>query len=614
MPNVQQAKLPIEPAFTTLFKLFTDTTSFCVPNYQRMYAWKCVPEISSFWDDVHYCTEQRSQNQRPYLHFFGQMISCYKGHTTTNLEQLDIIDGQQRITTLSLLCVAVAKRLKEIIDDATAKKSIRDMAKSLYSNIINRVIFHTAFATTTIRLKLQRSDENFYQLLVTANINNAADSTDPKTASQKNLKKALYYLIDKLSALGFDNKGFVSFTGKLIEALSEDCMVILLRVEKKIGLQHIFTTVNDRGLSLTTGELLKAKSMEVLDGYDAIQNEAEDIWNTILGDDSQKTERYLEYYYASMMGHYNEKSKLYDKYLNDIFPVCKKRKIIQAEADSFLELLKQLKSSIEILAKLDKGEWPYPITDASPCLWKRNRLKILTAEIKCKSVVAIFLSSFIHLSEAEFAKIVALAELNFFNTVLINSPSRYSKYTEVVYKEAKAIRDSAARYSSGTLKQAFFDFRRNERYDSEFITKLKGTQYKKEASNTTTRYFLYMMELFYNAFDNANYTAPDDAFSMDFGALSTEHIYSQSLQPLNQIPALEVAKNNIGNLCPIGKKKNSRWGDKPFSVKKTKYAEAGYRITRYLSTLADWNKAEHDKLEAKYVAIAQKLFIDNLGI
>ena len=603
----------IHPTNTTLYNLFADTTSFCIPNYQRSYAWE-PHNIEMFWEDIFYCATQRFEKQTPYKHFFGQMLLYRKERTATNLERYEVIDGQQRITTFSLLCIAIAKKLKSIISEPGATKKIKESANRIYSEIYNKIVYYTVYSPPVIRLQLQRSDEVFFQALVAAIINNSADGTIPATVSQRLFKNALYMFIEKLDSLGYNSLKFIEFAEALTKSASEDCLLIGLTVEKKIGLQHVFTTVNDRGLVLTTGELLKAKTIETLNGFDELQNEAEDIWNTILGDDSLRAERYLEYYFISLKGTLDSKKSLYNQFVKDIFTICQKRKIVTSEANAFLEQIRKLKSGIEVIAKLDKGEWPYVISANSPCLWRRNRLKILTTELKCKSVIALFLASYIHLDEDRFYKIVALSELNYFNTISVNSPNRYSKFTDMVYKEAKAICDRGAAYATTNFKDAFVSFRAREHYDDNFERKINEIEYKKSKSNTTTRYFLYMMELYYSSFNSTGYVEPDDAINIDFTTLSTEHIYSAELPLAEQNADLELHKNRIGNLCPLGKKYNSRLGNKTFAQKKSKYLAAGYKTTNYIATLPDWTKAEYDRLSSKYLHMARELFVENKGL
>ena len=76
---------------------------FIIPVYQRNYSWK-VENCRQLYDDlVKLCVNGRS------MHFFGSLVSVYNGAS----EEFLIIDGQQRVTTISLLLLAIHNILKE---------------------------------------------------------------------------------------------------------------------------------------------------------------------------------------------------------------------------------------------------------------------------------------------------------------------------------------------------------------------------------------------------------------------------------------------------------------------------------------------------------------------
>lgn len=76
---------------------------FIIPVYQRNYSWK-VDNCRQLYDDL----VKLSINQRN-MHFFGSLVSVYNGAS----EEFLIIDGQQRVTTISLLLLAIHNILKE---------------------------------------------------------------------------------------------------------------------------------------------------------------------------------------------------------------------------------------------------------------------------------------------------------------------------------------------------------------------------------------------------------------------------------------------------------------------------------------------------------------------
>lgn len=108
-----------------LLALLKVSTQFVVPIYQRVYSWQ-EPECSQLWSDI----LRAGQNDKLGAHFTGSIVYVAKDEgTNTSAEPDLIIDGQQRVTTVTLLLSALAARLeslpegdREPIDEFSPKK------------------------------------------------------------------------------------------------------------------------------------------------------------------------------------------------------------------------------------------------------------------------------------------------------------------------------------------------------------------------------------------------------------------------------------------------------------------------------------------------------------
>ena len=78
---------------------------FEIPNYQRSYVWE-KDEITAFLKDITYCFEQNSAGQA-YDHFFGQMVFREVTKDRADRTILEVVDGQQRLTTITLIVAAI---------------------------------------------------------------------------------------------------------------------------------------------------------------------------------------------------------------------------------------------------------------------------------------------------------------------------------------------------------------------------------------------------------------------------------------------------------------------------------------------------------------------------
>ena len=96
-----------------LLELLKKSTQFIVPIYQRVYSWG-EPECRQLWDDVVRAGERADLAN----HFTGSIVYIEKDQGTTTATEPDlIIDGQQRVTTVTLLLAALAEHLDTLPDD-----------------------------------------------------------------------------------------------------------------------------------------------------------------------------------------------------------------------------------------------------------------------------------------------------------------------------------------------------------------------------------------------------------------------------------------------------------------------------------------------------------------
>ncbi|GHR98233.1 hypothetical protein VN1161_07910 [Helicobacter pylori] len=125
---------------TTLLEFFkqTQTNQFVIPIYQRLYSWK-KEQCEQLWDDI----IKIGGNDKMNGHFIGSILYVLDGNTPSS--PLLIIDGQQRLTTITLLFIALRNRSS---DEVKRKKW--------------RVILSTAVMTA-----IRNSDSSYQSLIKT---------------------------------------------------------------------------------------------------------------------------------------------------------------------------------------------------------------------------------------------------------------------------------------------------------------------------------------------------------------------------------------------------------------------------------------------------------------
>ncbi|MGL2659449.1 DUF262 domain-containing protein [Helicobacter pylori] len=209
---------------TTIKEIFQEE-GYSIPNYQRDYAWK----DKNFWDLWEDLEEAIEYNKKGHRHFIGTMVVA-KNEDNKNL--YDIIDGQQRTTTIFMLLHVLANKQNE--------KDKQETRKYLYQK-------------GELKLEVAPQNQSFFKTLLEAaekgNISHCEKDAD--TEGKQNLFEVLKAILDKVSKLSEEG------VNERLEALLE---MVLMRFEEPDPGRAIrtFQSVNDRGVPLLLLDKLKS--------------------------------------------------------------------------------------------------------------------------------------------------------------------------------------------------------------------------------------------------------------------------------------------------------------------------------------------------------------------
>lgn len=209
---------------TTIKEIFLEE-GYSIPNYQRDYAWK-EKNFKDLWEDLEEAIEYNKKGQG---HFIGTMVVA---NNEDNKKLYDIIDGQQRTTTIFMLLHVLANKQNE--------KDKQETRKYLYQK-------------GELKLEVAPQNQSFFKVLLEAaekgNISHCEKDAD--TEGKQNLFEVLKAILDKVSKL---NKEEVN---ERLEALLE---MVLMRLEEPDPGRAIrtFQSVNDRGVPLLLLDKLKS--------------------------------------------------------------------------------------------------------------------------------------------------------------------------------------------------------------------------------------------------------------------------------------------------------------------------------------------------------------------
>lgn len=210
---------------------------FLIPEYQRPYAWTDDQILTLFEDLVEY-----TNNQNESSYFLG----CIVSFSNENKEQ-EIIDGQQRITTLFLLLRAIHRKLQKMSDSKEKDNFIRQIEPAIWK--IDELTSVADYSSVLIESKVLEVEYN--QIL--ENILKTGEVEDKSKDRYSLNYKLLIKLLDEYA--NNEPLNFYRFTNNVLNKT----IILPIKADTQETALTIFSTLNDRGLPLSDADIFKAK-------------------------------------------------------------------------------------------------------------------------------------------------------------------------------------------------------------------------------------------------------------------------------------------------------------------------------------------------------------------
>lgn len=238
-----------------LHSFFLGSNQFIIPFFQRAYVWKSE-NWEELWENICHELEQLKEHKSS-EHFIGTIIIKQADSEKLGALLYDLIDGQQRLTTVCLL-------LRVIHDGAEDEK--------LKAWIYNLLVFTDSYGDQNIRIIHSKNDKQYFSRIILSNNNNV----DLPADANSNVVRAYEFFKTKL-AKDIHQDHFRDIVTIVLERLP----VIHMALSKNDDVQQIFDTINSLGVKLTTGELLK----NFLFAPKKLQDYYQEYWESVFEDD-----------------------------------------------------------------------------------------------------------------------------------------------------------------------------------------------------------------------------------------------------------------------------------------------------------------------------------------
>ncbi|EAH8640332.1 DUF262 domain-containing protein, partial [Campylobacter coli] len=318
----------------TLNDLFSKDRTYSVPKYQRNYSWD-EDQWEDLWSDI------EDLEKSNYPHFMGSIVL----QETKDVKNIDIIDGQQRLSTLSIFIAAVIVYIDDLV-----KKDKDKINNEKRKEIFNKKYLGYESSTTlkiVPKLTLNKTNNNFFTTYI---INqNIPDKPTLADADKSNLllHKAFDFFQKKIKEKFQEEDG--KKIAEYVEMIGEQLKFIVIIVQNELDAYVLFQTLNARGAELTAADLLKNYFLSLLKNDSEALEQANSIWEDI--NNKISTEKIPDFLRSVV----NFQTDLVTK--NRLFKEVRKNIKTSEEAFSFISKLHNLSSLYLALQNSNHNSW-----------------------------------------------------------------------------------------------------------------------------------------------------------------------------------------------------------------------------------------------------------------
>lgn len=541
----------------TFRKLIGNGLTYRIPPFQRDYSWG-VEEWEDLWRDLADVLADGSSGG----HYMGYLVL-----QSTDDKQFDVIDGQQRLTTISILVLAVLKSLQRRIEAGDNPDENRRRAEQLRNSYVGFLDPVTLVARP--KLTLNRNNDGYWKshLVPLGSLPQRGIR-----ASEALLRRAFEYFDAKVTERCRFAKDAGRELAEFLENTVDRLFFTVVTVTDELNAYRVFETLNARGVRLSATDLLKNWLFSLLDGAAASSHELADLadrWEALVGRlGGENFSEYLRVQWNSRHPATREGS---------LFKTI--RGEVRDRAAAF-QLLRELEEDLDHYLALrlpETSHWPDALREPA------QRLKLFAVS----RPAAMLIAARRRFDDREFARILQASVVV---SLRYNVICGFS-----TGEQERAYNDIALRIARGSLTNAdaVLDALRpiypsDEAFRAAFAEKSLRTTQSRNAR--IVRFLLCAIER------HVTGTPELDEDSTSFGI---EHILPQNpggnwpeFAPLE----IEACVDRLGNMTLLESKANHRSGNAAWADKRQALADSRFSISQQIaSDPAAWSAERIEK-------------------
>lgn len=553
-----------------LKELLSNGKSYSVPPYQRDYSWK-----QEHWEDL--WGDLLSVENTGDDHYMGAVVL-----ESGERKQFRIIDGQQRMATLSVLVLAAVDYLYELAKQGIESTANEERAKLLESSYLGAK--DPTSLRITPKLKLNANDDDFFQL-------NLAQRKPPQGGlrglrdSEELLWRCFLFFKSKVAEKFDPNKKGEYVAAFISDIVTERLVFISVRVQDQLSAYTVFETLNARGLELTETDLLKNYLLSLADRLSKSQMEP------VLRQWARITARVGIAGFPDFLRHHLNSHREYVRQ-KQLFKTIK-RDIVSL--DQVFDLLDRLEKD---------AAWFEALGDSSSQFWLdyqggKEHVRVLNLFRVSQYTPLVLAAKDFFPNPQDMVEVLRYCAII---SVRFNGVSRRSTHIleEVYNKAALEVRSGKAK----TLLALRLALRPIYIPDDEFVDDFTALRLKnRSTSGKRLRYLLAKIESQLSGADIS-----DEAMTA-----TVEHILPENPAQIGwehfSAEAHERSFERVGNYSLLERNLNGKQAaNADFTTKLPCYTQSQYQLSKKLTALSEWTEESIARRQSELARLAKSIW------
>ncbi|WMJ07515.1 DUF262 domain-containing HNH endonuclease family protein [Nitrosomonas sp. sh817] len=525
----------------TYRKLIGNGLTYRIPRFQRDYSW-----TEDEWEDLWLDILGTIQTGGEPAHYMGYLVL-----QSQDDKNFDVIDGQQRLTTLTLIVLAILKNLKRLVDEKNNPEHNQQRIEQIRQTYIGYLDPVTLVSRS--KLTLNRNNDHYFQtyLVPLGHLPQRGFR-----ASEHGLRKAFEWFDKRVREHGKKAGGDEGVAlASLVETMSDRLFFTVISVTDELNAYKVFETLNARGVRLSSTDLLKNYLFSVLhrDGERAHEMKAlEDRWEAMISRlGSESFPDFLRVHWISRKTSVRQ---------SELFKTIRAQII---DRESVFELLRGMEEDMDTYLAL---------TNPEVSLWAPN-LKGFVQNLRMFSVrqpFSLLLAAHRRFSSEDFESLLrSCVMISFRYNVIGSLPTHEQEH--VYHSVAQKISNGGLTTAPETLDVMKPIYPNDDKFRGDFSEKILRTTNSR--NSRIVRYILCALESQLNGQD----------YDFESDSITIEHILPQNpasgWSAFNEEEA-DAMVYRLGNMTLLAKGQNRDLGNAEFTIKKPVLAASNFELTR----------------------------------